>query len=140
VVVSHDRYFVERVCDDVYALMGDGGLRHLPGGIEQYLELRRAAEADLEARQVAAATAAAPEPGRTRLSGGEQREARKELARVERALERLGAREAQLHEDMAAAATDPGRLRALGEELRAVTAERDDLEAAWLETSEALEG
>src|SRR3954447_4862795 len=41
VVVSHDRYFVERVCDNVYALTGDGGLRHLPGGIEQYLELRR---------------------------------------------------------------------------------------------------
>ncbi|HEX8101677.1 MAG TPA: ABC-F family ATP-binding cassette domain-containing protein, partial [Solirubrobacteraceae bacterium] len=43
VVVSHDRYFVERVCDDVHALTGDGALRHLPGGIEQYLELRRAA-------------------------------------------------------------------------------------------------
>ncbi len=41
VVVSHDRYFLERVCDDVYALPGDGGLRHLPGGIEQYLQLAR---------------------------------------------------------------------------------------------------
>src|SRR6478735_1981125 len=40
VVVSHDRYFVERVCDDVHGLMGDGGIRHLPGGIEQYLSLR----------------------------------------------------------------------------------------------------
>jgi len=45
VVVSHDRYFVERVCDDVHALMGDGGLRHLPGGIDQYLALRHASEA-----------------------------------------------------------------------------------------------
>src|SRR6185436_611218 len=44
VIVSHDRYFVERVCDDVHALMGDGGLRHLPGGIDQYLALRHAAE------------------------------------------------------------------------------------------------
>ncbi len=43
VVVSHDRYFVERVCDDVFALTGGGGLDHLPGGIDQYLELRRAA-------------------------------------------------------------------------------------------------
>ncbi|HEV2060734.1 MAG TPA: ABC-F family ATP-binding cassette domain-containing protein, partial [Solirubrobacteraceae bacterium] len=43
VVVSHDRYFVERVCDDVHALTGDGGLRHLPGGIEQYLRSRREA-------------------------------------------------------------------------------------------------
>nr|MBA3327574.1 ABC-F family ATP-binding cassette domain-containing protein [Solirubrobacterales bacterium] len=47
VVVSHDRYFVERVCDDVHALTGDGTIRHLPGGVEQYVELRRAAcEAD----------------------------------------------------------------------------------------------
>jgi ATP-binding cassette subfamily F protein uup len=142
VVVSHDRYFVERVCDDVYALMGDGGLRHLPGGIEQYLELRRAAEAALEAEQVArAATAtAAAATGTARLSGGEQRAARKELARLERALDRLGEREAALHEEMAAAATDPGRLRALHEDLRALVAERDEVEAAWLETSEALEG
>src|SRR4029453_7715527 len=40
VVGRHHRYFVERVCDDVFALTGDGGIRHLPGGIEQYLELR----------------------------------------------------------------------------------------------------
>ncbi|HEY2440630.1 MAG TPA: ABC-F family ATP-binding cassette domain-containing protein, partial [Solirubrobacteraceae bacterium] len=46
VAVSHDRYFVERVCDDVFALPGDGSLRHLPGGIEQYLELRAIASAD----------------------------------------------------------------------------------------------
>jgi ATP-binding cassette subfamily F protein uup len=126
--------------------MGDGGLRHLPGGIEQYLELRRAAEAALEAEQVAraatatAATAATAVTGTARLSGGEQRAARKELARLERALDRLGEREAALHEEMAAAATDPGRLRALHEDLRALVAERDEVEAAWLETSEALEG
>src|SRR6185312_9815048 len=48
VVVTHDRYFAERVCDDVFALMGDGGLRHLPGGIEQYLRLRAAVSADAE--------------------------------------------------------------------------------------------
>src|ERR1035438_6773686 len=41
VVVSHDRYFVERVCDDVYALTPNGGIRHLPGGIDQYIEQRR---------------------------------------------------------------------------------------------------
>jgi ATP-binding cassette subfamily F protein uup len=138
VVVSHDRYFVERVCDDVYALMGDGGLRHLPGGVEQYLSLRRAAEADLEAAQVAAASAAvtsAPPP-----SGAVVRAARKEVARIERALDRLADRETRLHEDMAAAATDHDRLRALDAELRALQAERGELEAAWIETSETLEG
>ncbi|HEY6757989.1 MAG TPA: ABC-F family ATP-binding cassette domain-containing protein [Baekduia sp.] len=141
VVVSHDRYFVERVCDDVYALMGDGALRHLPGGVEQYLELRRADEARLEAAQAAGARAAqAAAPASARLSGGEQRTARKEVARLERAIDRLSEREAALHEDMAAAATDPGRLRALDEELRAVVAEREAAEAAWLEESERLEG
>ncbi len=138
VVVSHDRYFVERVCDDVYALMGDGAIRHLPGGIDQYLELRHAAEAaDAAAASdgAAAATAAAPPP-----SGAVVRAARKEVARLERALDKLTAREAELHEQMAAAATDHDRLRELDGELRALAGERDELEATWLERSEELEG
>jgi ATP-binding cassette subfamily F protein uup len=134
VVVSHDRYFVERVCDNVYALMGDGAIRHLPGGIDQYLELRHAAEATAS-DGAATATAAAPAP-----SGAIVRAARKEVARLERALDKLTAREAELHEQMAAAATDHDRLRELDAELRALAAERDELEAAWLERSEASEG
>ena len=59
VVVSHDRYFVERVCDDVHALTGDGGIRHLPGGIEQYVQSRRAPAAPAAAAAAAAAEAAA---------------------------------------------------------------------------------
>ncbi|HWI73813.1 MAG TPA: ATP-binding cassette domain-containing protein, partial [Baekduia sp.] len=132
IVVSHDRYFVERVTDDVYALMGDGGLRHLPGGIEQYLQLRHAAEAG--------AAAAAPAAPRAPGAGGASREARKEVARLERALDKLADRETRLHDDMAAAATDYDRLRALQSELAALTTERDDLEAAWLDASEAAEG
>jgi ATP-binding cassette subfamily F protein uup len=128
IVVSHDRYFIERVCDDVYALVGDGSLRHLPGGVEQYLELRRPVEP--------VAVAAAPRPA---PSGAVRQAARKELQRTERALERLEAREASLHEQMAAAATDFVRLRALQDELAAAAAERDELEAAWLDASETLE-
>jgi ATP-binding cassette subfamily F protein uup len=138
VVVSHDRYFVERVCDNVYALMGDGAIRHLPGGIDQYLELRHAAEAadaSAASHSAATATAAAAPP-----SGAVVRAARKEVARLERALDKLTSREADLHEQMAAAATDHDRLRELDAELRALAAERDELEAAWLERSEALEG
>jgi ATP-binding cassette subfamily F protein uup len=126
VVVSHDRYFVERVCDDVYGLLGDGSLRHLTGGIEQYVELRRAA---------AAPEAAAPAAPKAR-PGGAARDARKEAARLERALEKSEAREAELHEAMAAAATDHERLRELDAELRALRAEREELEHAWLEASE----
>src|SRR5918998_100946 len=88
VVVSHDRYFVERVCDNVYALVGDGGIRHLPGGIDQYVEARRAA------------TAPAPPPprvARAAPSGAVVRAARKEVARLERAMEKLGERETALH-------------------------------------------
>jgi ATP-binding cassette subfamily F protein uup len=136
VVVSHDRYFVERVCDDVYALMGDGGLRHLPGGIDQYLQLRHAAE---EA-EASAAAAAPPTAQRRPGAGGAAREARKEAARLERALDKLAARETELHTAMAEAATDFDRLRALDAELAALTAEREELEGAWLEASEAAEG
>jgi ATP-binding cassette subfamily F protein uup len=128
VVVSHDRYFVERVCDDVYGLLGDGSIRHLTGGIEQYVALRRA---EAEAAPGAPAVAK-PRPG------GAARDARKELARLERALEKRERREAELHEAMAAGASDHERLRALDEELRALRAEREELEHAWLEASEAL--
>ena len=130
VVVSHDRYFVERVCDDVYALDDDGTIRHLPGGIEQYVTDRRAR------------VAPAPPPPRERGApppGAVSRAARKEVARVERALDRLGTQEDELQEAMAAAATDHVRLRELQDALEAVRAERDELEAAWLEQSELLE-
>jgi ATP-binding cassette subfamily F protein uup len=68
------------------------------------------------------------------------RAARKEVQRLERALDRLGEREAALHEAMAASATDHARLGELTAELRALVAEREELEAAWLQTAESLEG
>jgi ATP-binding cassette subfamily F protein uup len=128
VVVSHDRWFVERVCDDAYALLGDGGLTHLPGGIEQYLEVRRATAAAAEPAPSTAARSAPP--------GAVVRAARKEAARLERALARLEDREAALHADMAASATDHERLRELTGQLGALREERDVLETAWLEASE----
>ena len=134
VVVSHDRYFVERVCDDVHALMGDGGIRHLPGGIDQYVELRRAAA------EPAPAPAGRNGSSATVPQGAQLRAARKEVQRLERALEKLSAREAALHEEMAAQATDHAALRDLNAQLAAVAGERDELEAAWLDVSEALEG
>jgi ATP-binding cassette subfamily F protein uup len=131
VVVTHDRYFAERVCDDVFSLMGDGGLRHLPGGVSQYLELRAAAAVRVE------------QPTRgTRASspGAQRRAAQKELARVERELERAERRDAELQAQMAAAATDAVRLDELTRELSTLTSDREALEASWLELSETLEG
>jgi ATP-binding cassette subfamily F protein uup len=132
VVVSHDRYFVERVCDDVYALMGDGSIRHLPGGVDQYLELRAAAAADHDS----ARTASGPSPpGR----GAERRAAQKELARVERELAHAEDRHGELQEAMAAAASDAERLSELSAQLTALSAKQEDLESLWLELSEDLE-
>jgi ATP-binding cassette subfamily F protein uup len=135
VIVSHDRYFVERVCDDVHALTGDGGIRHLPGGIEQYVASRRA-RPPAPARERAAGSGRAAGAG----SGGAARAARKELQRLERALERLSEREQQLHAAMAQSATDHARLRELQAELQARVAERERLEAGWMELAEAIEG
>ena len=130
-VVSHDRYFVERVCDEVFGLMGDGGIRHLPGGIDQYVELRRQASVPAPSARNGRSPAAS--------QGAQLRAARKEVQRLERALEKLSEREAKLHEEMAASATDHAVLRELNAELAAVAGERDELEASWLEVSEALE-
>jgi ABC transport system ATP-binding/permease protein len=137
VVVSHDRWFVERVCDDVHALDGTGGIRHLPGGIDQYVEEVRAGAA--HAAAAARIVRAGERAEAARPSGAVLREARKELGRLERALDRLGDRETRLHEEMAAQATDHVRLGELDAELSALAAEREELEAAWLEAAAALE-
>ncbi|MEW9533163.1 ABC-F family ATP-binding cassette domain-containing protein [Microbispora sp. NPDC049125] len=143
VVVSHDRYFLERVADRCVALLGDGRLSMLPGGVEEYLE-RRAAGAALSAR--AAATAAAPpaptgqEPqAPAGLSAKELRELQKELNRLERQVDRLSEREARLHAEMAEAASDFERLGKLDAELREVGVQKEAVEAEWMELAERLD-
>ncbi|HZI96225.1 MAG TPA: ABC-F family ATP-binding cassette domain-containing protein [Actinomycetales bacterium] len=127
VVVSHDRYLLERVCDRQVAMLGDGAVRDLPGGVEEYLRLRSAplASADVAAPATTSADA-------TGVSAAEQRAARKDLARLERMLSRLAEREQRLHESMAAAASDHERVLALDAELRAVHSEREGVEEQWL--------
>jgi ABC transport system ATP-binding/permease protein len=141
VVVSHDRYFVERVCDNVYALTGEGSIRHLPGGIEQYVEQRRgeqrrgATVADRSQSQ-----RAQPAGARVRDERKQAQRSARELKQLEVAIERLTAREAELHEQMAAVATDHAKLAELQGELTRAVQEREQLELSWLERSEALEG
>lgn len=108
----------------------------MPGGIEQYVQSRRAAAA----RPAQAAEPSAASPPRAGLGGGAARAARKEIQRLERVLERLAARERELHATMAASATDHGRLFELQTELGACVAERERIEATWLELAELLEG
>ena len=136
VVVSHDRYFLERTCDTVWALMGDGSLRMLPRGVEEYLERRRAATHTSSSPATPAGRA--PAAPSKRGSAGE-REARKTLARVERQLSRVQQEEEKLHGQLAEHAADFERLAALDLRLREVTGEREALEEEWLEAAEALE-
>ncbi|HEX5522209.1 MAG TPA: ABC-F family ATP-binding cassette domain-containing protein [Pedococcus sp.] len=136
-VVSHDRYLLERICDRQVALMGDGRLRELPGGVEQYLELRHAQSAAVgtEAAREAASTATVAAAG---PSAAELRDARKEMARVEKQLARLGEREERLHAAMVEAATDHARVLELNTQLREVVDEREELELAWLAAAEVV--
>jgi ATP-binding cassette subfamily F protein uup len=136
VVVSHDRYFVERVCDNVYALSDEHGIRHLPGGIDQYIELRRGGEAQpagaVREQNVSAGAA-------QRLARKEIQRSERDLKRLEREIELSAERERTLHEQMAASATDHDRLLELQAELDTSIAQRERSEAAWLEGSQALE-
>jgi ATP-binding cassette subfamily F protein uup len=113
------------VCDNVYTL--DGGIRHLPGGIDQYLGERRPP----------APTAGPAERAPSR--NVELRAVRREVQRLEREIERRAAREQALEQEMAAHASDHTRLAELAGERSAVAAEREALEAQWLEAAEALE-
>ena len=139
VVVSHDRYLVERVCDTVVALFGDGRITHLPGGIDEYLRAARGSRrrpGRVDRVRGAPGGATPPDVG---SSAAEQRAARKDAARLERRLETLSAREEKLHAQLAEAATDPDRLLALDADLRAVVAEREQVELDWLAAAELAE-
>jgi ATP-binding cassette subfamily F protein uup len=143
VIVSHDRYFVERVCDNVYALTDAGGVRHLPSGIEQYIEQRHAAGEHDSALATPAARGPRKESGppgaAIRAARKEIQRSERELIRLERAIERLVEREGRLNEQMAANATDHAQLAQLQSELDEILAERGALETSWLQTSEVLD-
>jgi ATP-binding cassette subfamily F protein uup len=131
IVVTHDRYFLERVCDVTYALMGDGSCVLLPGGVEQYLESRRTRTMTRPASgSTGAAVATAP------VSAADTRRAKKDLARLEQQLARIDERVIALYEQMADAATDHQRLLDLQGELDQLAGEKDGLELAWLEAAE----
>ena len=145
VVISHDRYLIERIADSTWALFGDGKLTNLPGGIEQYLQRRReiAASSTGDNRSAvlsgAGGATGADDPTPPTISAAEHREARKTMNRLERRIAQLTAREAQLHVELADAATDPDRLVTLGAELRGIVDEKDAAEMEWLEVAEQLE-
>jgi len=129
VVVSHDRYLLERVTDLVVALLGDGKLSYLGGGVDEYLA-RRASQAQASTSKVAQA----PRQG----AAGAQRAAGKEMQRLERQIGRLTGREAELSAELAANASDYEKLIGLGQQLRAVQEEKARLEERWLTVADEL--
>ena len=135
VVISHDRYFLERVCDTVHGMVGDGSIRMLPRGVEEYLELRELAR-QASPRRPSVDEQAAADPVAEVASAADHREARKTLARLERQIERLTAQEATLHEQLAEHASDHTRLVELDQQLRGVVGQRELLEEEWLEAAE----
>lgn len=146
IVVSHDRYLLERVTDQQYGIF-DGHLRHLPGGVEEYLQ--RAQQMERGAAGPAELAAAADLPGsgpgagsalrEGGLSGAQRHAAQKELAAIERRLEKLTTRVNEIHGLMAEHdQTDFEGLQGHADELREVETEVEQLEDRWLEVSEKL--
>ncbi|WP_040159942.1 ABC-F family ATP-binding cassette domain-containing protein [Mobilicoccus massiliensis] len=139
IVVSHDRYLLERVTDQQYAIL-DGRLRHVPGGVEEYLRLRAAQQSRSSMSAARAdADAATPAEGGG-VSAAERRAAQKEMGAVERRMTKVSAAIEKLHQRMAEHdQSDFEGLRTYSEELRTLEDELAALEEQWLELSELVE-
>ena len=139
VVISHDRYLIERIADSTYALFGDGKLTNLPGGIQQYLDqradqARTAGVLDLGEGQ--------PEAVDKQMSSQEERELQKKMKALERKIAKENERAEALEAEIAAL-SEAGDFDAIGaktKELTAVKDAREELEMEWLELGEMLEG
>jgi ATPase subunit of ABC transporter with duplicated ATPase domains len=150
VVVSHDRYLLERVTDHQMALLGDGKIRALPRGVDQYLELRESALAGstitgggnpVTSSGGAASSAGGAAPAATGPSEAEKRDARKAKNRIDRQLGKLTQQEDKIHAQMAAGAGDASKfdqLAELNQKLQELAGEREALELEWLEALEVL--
>ncbi|MEV4870223.1 ABC-F family ATP-binding cassette domain-containing protein [Streptomyces syringium] len=133
VVISHDRYFIERTTDKVFALLGDAALRMLPRGLDEYLERRQQV---IDASVPAVAAAVTEAAAVKQKSAGDARAAKKELQKIERRLDRISEQEGKLHAQIAEQATDFERVAKLDAELRELAGERDELEMRWLELAD----
>lgn len=128
-VISHDRYFLERVCDRFVGLLGDGQLRDLPRGVDQYLEQREAMIAQMNENEA---------PKREISSAATQRQLKKDLVRLERQLEKVSEKISALQVDQEVAAFDPEQLAQIDKELEDLRSDQTQLEEEWLATTLAL--
>jgi ATP-binding cassette subfamily F protein uup len=123
IVISHDRYFLERVCDRFVGLLGDKELRDLPRGVDQYLEQRaQSLQKPVEAAK-----------GKSQSSAAEQRQMKKDLVRVERQIQKAKEKIAELESAQESAAFDPTELIRISAELETLRAELNSREEEWLE-------
>ncbi|MBK3545927.1 ABC-F family ATP-binding cassette domain-containing protein [Streptomyces sp. MBT60] len=136
IVISHDRFFIERTTDKVMALLGDRALRMLPRGIDEYLERRQRMEEAATPSAAAAPRSPSAPAAAPAVSAQASRAAKKELQKVERQLDKLSTRETTLHKQIADNATDFEKVAKLDAELRELVTERDELEMRWLELAE----
>jgi ATP-binding cassette subfamily F protein uup len=130
IVISHDRYFLERVCDRFVGLLGDKNVRDLPRGVDEYLELRH------EALQP---DASAPKEKKT-SSAAEERQLKKDRVRLERQMEKADSRILELEGEQEGASFDAGRLNEITNELVQLRGEKNRLEEEWLQVTVLLEG
>ena len=134
VVISHDRYLIERICDSTWALFGDGYLTNLPGGIDEYLRRRR----DMAGSGVTAGGSAAV--AEKKRDAAADHKTRKAMTSLERKITKLQEREQGITAKMAEVATDMDALNELNTELAGVREEIEALEMEWMELGEQLEG
>jgi ATP-binding cassette subfamily F protein uup len=129
IVISHDRYFLERVCDRFVGLLGDKKVRDLPRGVDEYLEQRaRVLDSTPETQKEKKTSNAA-----------EQRQLKKDLTRLDRQLERYASQIMELEAKQDAAAFEPEKLITIASELSDLKAEKLKLEEEWLHTTLSLE-
>jgi ATP-binding cassette subfamily F protein uup len=122
-VISHDRYFLERVCDRFVGLLGDKELRDLPRGVDQYLEQRaQSLQKPVEATKE-----------KSQSSAAEVRQLKKDLVRVERQIQKTKEKIAELESAQEGAAFDPTELIRISAELETLRAELNSREEEWLE-------
>jgi ATP-binding cassette subfamily F protein uup len=130
IVISHDRYFLERVCDRFVGLLGDKNVRDLPRGVDEYLELRH------EALQP---DVIAPKERKT-SSAAEERQLKKDKVRLERQMEKADTRITELEGEQEGASFDAERLNEITNELAQLRGEKNRLEEEWLQVTVLLEG
>ena len=130
IVISHDRYFLERVCDRFVGLLGDKNVRDLPRGVDEYLELRHEAlQPDISA----------PKEKKT-SSAAEERQLKKDKVRLERQMEKADSRIAELEGEQEGASFDAERLHEITNEIAQLRGEKNRLEEEWLQVTVLLEG